>query len=157
MRRQERCRRRGRRGGHHFICSSCRYVPLVDRSRLSERCDVRIETLYRLIISSCVRTAQGGEGITDQEEGVQLDLAEDILRILFEKDLKVTIRSTLISSFNLPFINFSIEEDKRVLCQTLNRIQIPDKVDDHKIQSIKLLIDHLRNVMLHYIPLLNTR
>ncbi|KAF8163123.1 nuclear condensing complex subunit [Crassisporium funariophilum] len=63
---------------------------------------------------------QVGNGV---DEAVQLDMAEDVLRTLFEKDLK---------------------EDKRVLCQLLNRLYIPDVVDDYKIRSVKLLIDHLR-------------
>jgi condensin complex subunit 3 len=39
-----------------------------------------------------------------------------------------------------------LEEDKKVLCQLLNRLHIPDTVDDYKIRSIKLLIEHLRAV-----------
>jgi len=39
-----------------------------------------------------------------------------------------------------------IEEDKRVLCQLLNKLHIPNVVDDYKICSLKLLIDHLRTV-----------
>ncbi|KAF9532366.1 nuclear condensing complex subunit [Crepidotus variabilis] len=68
--------------------------------------------------------AQGGNSLGDRELGVHLDLAEDVLKTLFEKDLK---------------------EDKRVLCQLLNKLQIPSTVDDRKIQSIKLLVDHLRH------------
>jgi hypothetical protein len=46
-----------------------------------------------------------------------------------------------------------IEEDKKVLCQLLNKLYIPDTVDDYKIRSIKLLIDHLRTVSVFSFPL----
>ena len=42
------------------------------------------------------------------------------------------------------------EEDKRVLCQLLNKLHIPDVVDDHKIRSLKLLMDNLRAVSPHH-------
>ena len=41
-----------------------------------------------------VRLARpGGRAINDTEEAVHIDLAADILKILFEKDLKITIES----------------------------------------------------------------
>ncbi|KIM49317.1 hypothetical protein M413DRAFT_438505, partial [Hebeloma cylindrosporum] len=64
----------------------------------------------------------------DADECIQIDMAEDIIRILFGTDLKVEIE----------------KEDKKVLCQLLNKLYIPDVVDDHKIRSLKLLMDNLR-------------
>ncbi|KAF8906012.1 nuclear condensing complex subunit [Gymnopilus junonius] len=58
---------------------------------------------------------------------IQIKMAEDILKVLFEKDLKV-----------------DIESDKRVLCQLLNSLHIPDVVDDYRIRSLKLLMDTLK-------------
>lgn len=51
-------------------------------------------------------------------------------------------------SGNIPSDIKLIEEDKKVLCQVLNKLHIPDTVDDYKVCSIKLLIDHLRAVSL---------
>jgi hypothetical protein len=39
-----------------------------------------------------------------------------------------------------------VEEDKRVLCQMLNKLHVPDVVDDYRIRSLKLLMDNLRAV-----------
>ncbi|KDR81425.1 hypothetical protein GALMADRAFT_239313 [Galerina marginata CBS 339.88] len=72
-----------------------------------------------------VQGAQNGKGA---DECVQLSMAEDILRLLFEKDLKVDIE----------------KEDKKILCQLLNKLHIPDVVDDYRIRSLKLLMDTLR-------------
>jgi len=72
--------------------------------------------------------ARGTQDGANADECVQLDMAEDILKILFEKDLKVGIE----------------KEDKRVLCQMLNKLYVPDVVDDYRIRSLKLLMDNLR-------------
>lgn len=72
--------------------------------------------------------ARGTQDGVDADECVQLDMAEDILKILFEKDLKVAIE----------------KQDKRVLCQMLNKLYVPDVVDDYRIRSLKLLMDNLR-------------
>jgi hypothetical protein len=40
----------------------------------------------------------------------------------------------------------SIEEDKKVLCQLLGKLHIPDTVDDDKIRTLKLLMHNLRLV-----------
>ena len=40
----------------------------------------------------------------------------------------------------------AVEEDKRVLCQMLNKLHVPDVVDDYRIRSVKLLMDNLRAV-----------
>ncbi|KAF9484715.1 hypothetical protein BDN70DRAFT_872249 [Pholiota conissans] len=62
------------------------------------------------------------------DECIQLDMAKDIITLLFEKDLKVEIE----------------KEDKRVLCQLLNKMYIPDTVDEYRIRSLKLLMINLR-------------
>ncbi|KJA27084.1 hypothetical protein HYPSUDRAFT_131697 [Hypholoma sublateritium FD-334 SS-4] len=61
-------------------------------------------------------------------ECIQLDMARDIITLLFEKDLKIEIE----------------REDKRVLCQLLNKLYIPDTVDRYRIRSMKLLMVNLR-------------
>ena len=79
----------------------------------------------------------------DVDECIQIDMAEDI-RILFGKDLTVEIESASMQPFSsyIPILN--AEEDTKVLCQLLNKLYIPDVVDDHKIRSLKLLMDNLR-------------
>ncbi|KAF8965273.1 nuclear condensing complex subunit [Flammula alnicola] len=72
--------------------------------------------------------ARGTQNEKSVDECIQLDIAEDILKLLFEKDLKVEIE----------------KEDKRVLCQLFNKLHIPDTVDDYRIRSLKLLMDNLR-------------
>ncbi|KAF8424272.1 nuclear condensing complex subunit [Boletus edulis BED1] len=57
------------------------------------------------------------------DDGVHLDLAEDILKTLFKDDMQ--------------------KEDKKVLCQILGRLHLPDKVDDDKIRTIKLLVHNV--------------
>ncbi|KAF8797851.1 hypothetical protein BYT27DRAFT_7123670 [Phlegmacium glaucopus] len=80
-----------------------------------------------LRLSQAINARKTQDG-TNADECVQLDMAEDILKILFEKDLKVGIE----------------KEDKRVLCQMLNKLHVPDVVDDYRIRSLKLLMDNLR-------------
>lgn len=41
-----------------------------------------------------------------------------------------------------------LEDDKKVLCQLLNKLHIPDVVDDYRIRSLKLLMDTLKMVSL---------
>ncbi|KAF8636938.1 hypothetical protein AX17_003189 [Amanita inopinata Kibby_2008] len=55
------------------------------------------------------------------DDSIQLDLANDILKALLEKN------------------NFE-KEDKRVLMQMLSKLYIPDTIDDDKIRTLKLLI-----------------
>lgn len=51
-----------------------------------------------------------------------------------------------VNFFLLYVLILDAEEDKKVLCQLLNKLYIPDVVDDHKIRSLKLLMDNLRAV-----------
>jgi len=78
-------------------------------------------------------------------------MAEDIIRVLFGKDLKVEVESASMWHCFFPCVLIpDTEEDKRVLCQLLNKLHIPDVVDDHKIRSLKLLMDNLRAVSPHH-------
>ncbi|KZT24842.1 hypothetical protein NEOLEDRAFT_1134516 [Neolentinus lepideus HHB14362 ss-1] len=54
---------------------------------------------------------------------IHLDLATEIIRALFSKDMQ--------------------KEDKKVLCQVLSKLYIPDAVDDDKIRSLKVLMYNL--------------
>jgi condensin complex subunit 3 len=38
------------------------------------------------------------------------------------------------------------EEDKKVLCQLLGKLFIPETLDDDKLRTLKLLMDNLRSV-----------
>src|SRR6266699_2501699 len=88
----------------------------------------------------------------DVDECIQIDMAEDI-RILFGKDLTVEIESASTQPFSSYIPILDAEEDTKVLCQLLNKLYIPDVVDDHKIRSLKLLMDNLRAVNSPYNPL----
>ncbi|KAF4614841.1 hypothetical protein D9613_002893 [Agrocybe pediades] len=61
------------------------------------------------------------------DDTAHLAMAEKMVRVLFEKDLKVKIE----------------KEDKKALCQMLNKLHIPDVVDDHRIRALKYLMDNL--------------
>lgn len=45
-----------------------------------------------------------------------------------------------------------IEEDKKVLCQLLGKLYIPDVVDDDQIKKLKLLMHNLRSVSNSVLP-----
>ncbi|CAA7267951.1 unnamed protein product [Cyclocybe aegerita] len=98
--------------------------PAVDSERVA---DMFLQWTDPLQVSHAI-DATGSQAMKDEDECVQLDLAENILRTLFEKDLKVTIE----------------KEDKQILCKLLNKLHIPDTVDDYRIRSLKLLMDNLR-------------
>ncbi|KAF8548047.1 hypothetical protein OG21DRAFT_1489698 [Imleria badia] len=57
------------------------------------------------------------------DDGVHLDLAEDILKALFNGDMP--------------------KDDKKVLCQILERVYLPETVDDDKIRTLKLLVHNV--------------
>jgi hypothetical protein len=46
----------------------------------------------------------------------------------------------------LIIVNFLLEEDKKVLCQLLGKLHLPDTVDDDKIRTLKLLMHNFRLV-----------
>ncbi|KAI0040302.1 ARM repeat-containing protein [Auriscalpium vulgare] len=56
---------------------------------------------------------------------IHLDLAIGIVKMLFSKSLE--------------------KDDKKVLCQVLNRLYVPPEVDDDKIRTLKLLILNIRS------------
>ena len=39
-----------------------------------------------------------------------------------------------------------VEDDKKVLCQLLGKLYLPEKVDDDKLRTLKLLMHNLRSV-----------
>lgn len=57
------------------------------------------------------------------DNGIHIDLAADLMKALFKDDME--------------------KEDKKVLCQVLGRLHLPDTADDDKIRTIKLLIYNL--------------
>ncbi|OAX38286.1 hypothetical protein K503DRAFT_718426 [Rhizopogon vinicolor AM-OR11-026] len=59
------------------------------------------------------------------DETIHIDLASDIARALFNDDM--------------------IKEDKKVLCQVLGRLYLPEQVDDDKIRTLKLLLHNLHS------------
>ncbi|KAH0826785.1 hypothetical protein J3R83DRAFT_5201 [Lanmaoa asiatica] len=61
-----------------------------------------------------------GQTIDDE---VHIDLAEDILKALFNDDIE--------------------KEDKKALCQVLARLHLPETVDDDKIRTVKLLVHNV--------------
>ncbi|KAG6332139.1 hypothetical protein ID866_6950 [Astraeus odoratus] len=57
------------------------------------------------------------------DDSVHVDLAADIMKVLFKDDVE--------------------REDKKVLCQVLGRLHLPETADDDKIRTLKLLIHNL--------------
>lgn len=79
------------------------------------------------------------------DQMVHMDLAISILRALFNKDVPSKRNLSLI--FNSVFLmNGAIEEDdKKVLCQALNKLFLPPETDDDdKVRTLKLLVHNLR-------------
>ncbi|KAH9484188.1 Condensin complex subunit 3 [Psilocybe cubensis] len=67
------------------------------------------------------------KGPNNANDDVQLDMAQDVIRLLYGQGLKINLQ----------------KEDKKVLCQLLNKLHIPHVVDDYKIRSLKILMDNL--------------
>lgn len=77
------------------------------------------------------------------DETIHIDLASDIARALFDDKMI----SMSITFWGEPLTNAKIaEEDKKVLYQVLGRLYLPDKVDDDKIRTLKLLLHNLNSV-----------
>ncbi|KAG6908746.1 hypothetical protein DXG01_003450 [Tephrocybe rancida] len=76
-----------------------------------------------------LRQAVNGQGKTDPKNqanmSIQLDLAVDIVRKLLEEDWE--------------------KEDKKVFCQLLGKLHIPDTADDDKVKELKVLMHALRS------------
>lgn len=57
-----------------------------------------------------------------------------------------------VSNFGNGFsISLSVclaEDDKKVLCQLLGKLHLPEKVDEDKLRTLKLLMHNLRSVRL---------
>jgi hypothetical protein len=51
-------------------------------------------------------------------------------------------------------VSSHIEDDKKVLCQLLAKLYLPEKVDDDKLRTLKLLMHNLRSVSEMHTPVL---
>ncbi|KAH9837531.1 nuclear condensing complex subunit [Rhodofomes roseus] len=69
-----------------------------------------------------VPVARGGR---EADDGVHVDMAADIVKALYNRDLE--------------------KDDKKALCQLLGKLYLPDVVDEDKIRSLKLLVQNLRS------------
>ena len=49
-----------------------------------------------------------------------------------------------------------VEDDKKVLCQVLGRVYLPETVDDDKIRTLKLLVHNVFTVRPLFLPVLIT-
>ena len=79
------------------------------------------------------------------DDGMHLDLAEDILKALFNDDMESASR---VVSCVVMLAHDDAEEDKKVLCQVLGRLHLPETVDDDKIRTLKLLVHNVFTVPL---------
>jgi condensin complex subunit 3 len=89
-------------------------------------------------VRSCRSNIQGQTG----DELIHVDLACDILRALFSKE----IGSKCNSAVSLSWLNRDIEDNRKVLCQVLGKLYLPETVDDDKIRTVKLLVHNLLQV-----------
>lgn len=46
-------------------------------------------------------------------------------------------------------MSHSTEDDKKILCQMLGKLYIPDEVDEDKVRTLKLLLTTLQEVRLY--------
>ncbi|GLB42418.1 putative nuclear condensing complex subunits, C-term domain [Lyophyllum shimeji] len=76
-------------------------------------------------LRSAVNAREKAEAPNQADMAVQLDMAIDILKSLLESNWA--------------------KEDKKVLCQLLPKLYIPDTVDDDKIKELKVLMYGLRS------------
>ena len=114
------------------------------KGRVSITCEMRVG---RVSLTHTRRHSEiQGQTIDD---GVHLDLAEDILKALFKDEMQSTFRH---ASRELCADDADIEEDRKVLCQVLERLYLPETVDDDKIKTLKLLVHNVFTVCLPYLP-----
>ena len=74
---------------------------------------------------------------------VHFDLAIELVRALARKDLD---RTWAFAYSCVAFADDIAGEDKKVLCQLIGRLYLPDEVDDDKIRTLKLLVSNIRSV-----------
>lgn len=81
-----------------------------------------------------------------EKDPIHIDLATDIARALFNADYNSAFSSRLTFDAQIAHKMPFPEDDKKVLCQMLGKLCLPDEVDDDKIRILKLLITNLRSV-----------
>lgn len=74
---------------------------------------------------------------------IHFDLANEMLKALYSDDME----SKLIA-FNLRRIitDGCAEDDRKVFCQLLGKLYLPEKVDEDKLKTVKLLMYNLHSV-----------
>ena len=74
---------------------------------------------------------------------IHFDLANEMLKALYSDDME----SKLIA-FRLRRIitDGYAEDDRKVFCQLLGKLYLPEKVDEDKLKTVKLLMYNLHSV-----------
>lgn len=68
------------------------------------------------------------------------------LHFFLKKISRLKSKVSIFSHYSELPLTYCSEEDKRVLCQLLNKLYIPDVADRYRIRSMKLLMVNLRAV-----------
>lgn len=79
------------------------------------------------------------------DESIHIDIAIDIVRALFDKEMTSKIPYFFRSNY-YSWRTSSSEERKKVYAQLLGKLHIPEEIDDDKLRSLMLLISNLRRV-----------
>ena len=79
-----------------------------------------------------------------RDEEVHLDLAILMVKALFDVDVQGAHNSSLWG--NVAHSPLPPAADKKLFCQTLSRLYLPDGVDENKLRTLKFLMNSFKQV-----------
>lgn len=92
--------------------------------------------------SICSRPISVTENVP-RDEDIHLDLAILMVKALFDARVQGTRNSSLKGT---ELIRPLPAADKKLFCQTLSRLYLPDDVDENKLRSLKFLMNSFKQV-----------
>lgn len=88
------------------------------------------------------------------DESIQFDIACEMTRLLYVEGQSAAIQE--FEPRNTTDNETSTEDERKLLCQLLPKLYIPDEIDDLKIKCLLVLIESLKLVCPTLIPLDST-
>ncbi|PPQ63212.1 hypothetical protein CVT24_005757 [Panaeolus cyanescens] len=109
------------------VCQDRQDAPDADQIASSMLVEIFIHWTNPLQLADLSQRGNTESSDKHVDYSIQMDLAYDIIKVLIHPGLKVNIS----------------KEDRRVLCQALLRLYVPDTIDSRKIKGLYCLMQHV--------------
>lgn len=77
------------------------------------------------------------------DDAIHFELANEMLKALYSDDMEST---SIAFESRRVIADRGTEDDRKVFCQLLGKLYLPEKVDEDKLKTVKLLMHNLRSV-----------